>query len=175
MDQTKFALIFLVLFFAVFGYPRGSFAEDEEPKVDAVSRASWRPLAADEIISPEELKALHDGGQEVWIMDARDKDSFEKRHIEGAFLPFTDDFYERNRLYKSKLIDKAPDNEAELEKATRDYPRDIPIVTYCNRSCKASAALLLNLKKLGFTNVRDMEEGIQTWEEKGYPVAGSGQ
>ena len=47
---------------------------------------------------------------------------------------------------------------------------DTPIVTYCNTNCHASSALALQLKGLGFTNVKSMEEGIQSWEKKDYPV-----
>ena len=162
-----------IVLVSVFLFVGAGFAENET-RVDAVTRASWRPLTADEIISPEELRALQIAGKDLLIFDARDKESYDKRHIEGAFLPWTADFYERTRLFKLKLIDQAPDTDAELEKATRHYPRDLALVTYCNRGCKASAALLLRLKKLGFVNVRDMEDGIQTWEEKGYPVAGTG-
>ena len=159
------ALIFIFL------WSVSVLANDVAP-VDAVARASWRPLTVDEIISPEELRGLQLTGKESVIFDARDKESYDKRHIEGAFLPLGSDFYEQSKLFKLKLIDTAPDMESELEKSTQHYPKNIPVVTYCNRGCKASAALLLKLKKLGFTDVRAMEDGIQAWEEKGYPVVG---
>ena len=52
----------------------------------------------------------------------------------------------------------------------KSYPANQPVVTYCNSNCHASATLALRLKQLGFTNVRSMEEGIQAWQQKGYPV-----
>lgn len=132
-------------------------------------------LKKHEVVSAEELRMLQLKGSAPLLFDARDKDSYLREHIEGAKLPWKDTFYEQMKLFRAKLISTPPDADAALYESTNQLPKDTPIVTYCNRNCSASAVLLTRLKKLGFTDVRDMHEGIQAWAEKGYPtVAGPG-
>ena len=48
--------------------------------------------------------------------------------------------------------------------------KDTPIVTYCGIGIR-SAFAAETLEQMGFTNVRNYEEGLSTWQSKGYPVA----
>ncbi len=123
-----------------------------------------------EVITPEELRDLQLKGIDFILWDARNKESYQASHIQGATLPLPDAFYTKNELYAKSLSPDKPDPVVALEEEVRGIDRAKPIVTYCNRNCPASHTLLVQLKDLGFTNVRSMEAGIQVWEEKGYPV-----
>ena len=136
----------------------------------AAPPASWRPLTDEEIISADALRALQTDKVDFILFDARGKKSYEAAHIEGAVLPLSEDFYVQDEKFRAKETSVLPDSNLALAEATRAYPRDKRMVTYCNINCKASAALLLRLKSLGFAQVQSMEEGIQTWESKGYPL-----
>ncbi len=128
-------------------------------------------LFPDEIISADGLKEAFDRHESFILFDARNKESFESAHIQGAVLPCTDEYRQKEALFKNGLVPHAPDPEKALETATQKYSSNTPIVTYCNVGCHASAMLAVRLKQLGFTNVKSMEEGFQAWEKKGYPVA----
>ena len=68
------------------------------------------------------------------------------------------------------MISKPFDVNGLLSDKMKDTPKESLIVTYCNSHCKASANLLRQFQKLGFTRVRSMEEGYQAWEKAGHPV-----
>ncbi len=144
---------------------------EEAKKVDAVTQASWRELTLEEIISPEELRKLQLDSVDFLLFDARDKKTYDAAHIEGAVLPLKPEYYEEAERYRAKEITTPPDPDAALAEMLSGYPKDKKFVTYCNSGCKASAALLMRIKKLGFADVRAMEDGIQGWEAKGYPIA----
>ncbi|GEM_PF-3117916 len=143
------------------------------PKVDAVTRASWRELTPDEIITADDLRKEMLANPKLELYDARGKADYDKLHIEGAKLPLPAWFYSDLALAKEKVLQTPPNPDRALEQSMAGKPKDTPLVAYCNRDCKASAALLVKLKNQGFTNVRAMEEGLQAWEEKGYPTASS--
>ena len=82
------------------------------------------------------------------------------------------EYFRQRELNKQGILPTPPDTHKFLAENMQKYPKDAKIVTYCNANCSASAALLFSLKKLGFTNVRSMDEGIQVWQAKGFPVAG---
>ncbi|GEM_PF-1360825 len=139
-----------------------------------ISAASCGALLAaepSEAISSDELRHLQLEKVDLILWDARDKDSFDASHIQGASLPLDDAFYKASELYAKGFLPEAPDAPQALKERVAPLDRSKLIVTYCNRNCKASEMLAMQLKKLGFTQVRWMEEGLQAWEEKGYPVA----
>ena len=129
-----------------------------------------RELRKDEIISPEALRELQLSHADFVLFDARSKNDYEREHIVGAVLPLSLKYYNDLALFVAKILPDRPDPQPDLAVSTQKYPKDKPIVTYCNRDCKAGTALLIQLKKVGFTNVRVMEKGLQAWEEMGYPV-----
>lgn len=123
-----------------------------------------------ETISCDELRRLQLEKADFILWDARDKRSFDSSHIQGAELPLGEDFYKASELYAKGLSPEPTDAPSALEKRTAPLDKLKQVVTYCNRNCHASEVLAMQLQKLGFTHVRWMEEGLQTWEEKGYPV-----
>ncbi len=127
-------------------------------------------LAAEERISSQDLYRLMQMMPDTLVFDARSKHDYELLHIKGAALPLPLKFYNDSELFKEGLLPKSPDVEPYLAQSMKTTPKDALIVTYCNRDCKAAAKLLRMLKRLGFTNVRAMEEGVQVWRELGYPV-----
>ena len=139
----------------------------------AMLQADQSGLLPEEIISADALKEKLDRSESFVLFDARNKESFDSVHIQGAILPRTDEYYQREQLFKNGIVPKAPDQNEALSAVMQKYPRDAPIVTYCNSNCHASATLLFQLKSLGFTNLKSMEEGIQAWEKKEYPVVRS--
>ena len=123
-----------------------------------------------EVITPEELRDLQLKAVDFILWDARNKGNYEESHIQGATLPLPDAFYNQTELFAKGLSPNRPDPVVALQEAVRDIGREKQIVTYCSRNCPASHTLLVQLKTLGFINVRSMEVGIQAWQEKGYPV-----
>ena len=140
------------------------------PVFSEMAQKSQNGLFPDEILSSDKLKQMIDHGEKFVLFDARDKRSYDGLHIRGAALPRTDEYYRQEELFRTNTVPHPPDGDAALKAAMEKFTHDTPIVTYCNSNCHASAALALHLKALGFTNVRSMEEGVQAWEKKGYPV-----
>ena len=157
-----FSMTAAVLFASIF-FGSALYASPETAK-------SQNGLFPEEIVSADALKKMLDEHEKFVLFDARDKRSFEISHIRDAVLPRTEDYYRQEELFRTGLTPVSPDANAALKEAVQQSPRTTPIVTYCNANCHASSALALQLKGLGFTNVRSMEEGIQAWEKKDYPV-----
>lgn len=127
-------------------------------------------LNDDEIISADALYAKLEAREKILVFDARDRKSYLEAHIKGARLPLGQMYYHEQELFRAGVIQKMPDRALSLKESIAHYSKDQEIVTYCNEDCGASAVLLFDLKRMGFTNVRAMLEGIQKWEEKDYPV-----
>ena len=127
-------------------------------------------LSKNQIISADDLRKKQVAGEDFLLLDARNKSAYDAAHIAGAKLSLPDDFFRQEQLFKLGIIPKAPDMAAALSQTMAACPPGKSIVTYCNANCAASAVLLMRLQALGFTNVRAMEQGIQVWEKKGYPV-----
>lgn len=129
------------------------------------------PCRADlPVITAKELRDTQLKEAELVLWDARDKRSYDAAHITGAQLPLDPEFYRATELFAKGLRPEAPDSGAALKQAVKGMNKEKLVVTYCNRNCKASQILGMQLESLGFKNVRWMEEGLQSWEEKGYPV-----
>ncbi|GEM_PF-1416785 len=123
-----------------------------------------------EVISEEALREKILNQDKFVLLDARTARSYDEAHIQGAILPLTEKFYRQEALFAQGVVRKLPDREKVLASAMRRYPKESEIVTYCNDDCQTGAVLLFQIKKLGFTNVRMLEGGFQSWEKKGYPV-----
>lgn len=138
------------------------------------SKPSYHGLFDEELIGMKDLfRLLFQEKKKFLLLDARGKQSYDTLHLKGAKLPLGHDFYWQEDLFRRGIVKTVLDRDKELEKAMKRYPKDTAIVTYCNDDCHASAVLVLQLKRLGFTNVKAMIEGIQTWQKEGYPVASS--
>lgn len=101
-------------------------------------------------ISREELKKKLDQDEDFTLIEVLDEEEYERKHIRGAVnMPL-----------------KKIGSEAEQE-----LNHDDDIVVYCaNKDCDASPKAAEKLEKLGFTNVKDYEEGKSDWEKAGYPM-----
>ena len=138
--------------------------------LSAVFSGSLSAAGSSETISMDELRRLQLEKADFILWDARDKRSFDSSHIQGASLPLGDVFYKASELYAKGLAPEAPDAPQALRDRVASLDKSKLVVTYCNRNCRASEVLADQLKKLGFTQARWMEGGLQAWEEKGYPV-----
>lgn len=100
-------------------------------------------------ISPTEVKERIDRGDDFLLVDVRAPDDYDAGHLPGALsLPLD-----------------------ELELRYPELPVDKEIVLYCDGlDCGASRAAAVRLQELGFRNIRNMEAGIEGWQEAGYPL-----
>lgn len=62
-----------------------------------------------------------------------------------------------------------PRRHLEMQIFNHVVDKSEPIMVYCGSGWR-SAFATETLKQMGFTNVRNYEEGLLTWKEKGYPV-----
>ena len=127
-------------------------------------------LFEDEVISIDALRQKQISRNKFILIDARNKQSYDDGHIEGAVLSLTPEYYHQEELFRMGVIQSLPSSDTALAESMKKYPKDTPIVTYCNDHCQASAVLLLKVKRLGFQNIQAMEGGFQSWQQKGYPV-----
>ena len=97
-------------------------------------------------ISASELKSLLDQG-ECHLVDVREPVEHAEEHITG-----------------SRLIPLG-----ELEKRTHEISRDQPLVITC-RSGKRGGQAMEKLGALGYTNVSNLEGGIEAWKAAGHEV-----
>ena len=100
-------------------------------------------------ISVEETRMLQLKG-EVVILDTREKDEYDVSHITGAQLVGFDTFSAKEISEKIKH-------------------KDTPLLVYCSLGIR-SEEIGEQLKKAGFTNVRNVYGGIFEWKNKQFPV-----
>jgi cytochrome c oxidase cbb3-type subunit 3/ubiquinol-cytochrome c reductase cytochrome c subunit len=104
--------------------------------------------AEGEFVSVDELKAALDAGARLGILDARATSDYIKEHIVGAVsVPFYD-----------------------VAKSLDQLPKDLWLVAYCGCPHAASQAAVKVLKDNGYTRLKVLDEGIDVWKEKSYPV-----
>jgi membrane protein DedA with SNARE-associated domain/rhodanese-related sulfurtransferase len=103
-------------------------------------------------ISVEELRRLIDGGNPPAIVDVRTGRSFAAQHIPGALRMTLQEIGERGERLAA-------------------LPLDGEIVLYCNCPNEASAASVARaLMNRGFTRVRPLAGGFDSWLAAGHPV-----
>ncbi len=119
-----------------------------------------------EQINVENLNQMIENGEDFYLIDVRQGDEFKLAAIPGAFniprgvLEFTirDDAYWEDEFFYP------PEDEQE-------------IVVYCKKGFRGTLSALA-LKQMGFTNVKNLEGGILSWDpeiEKNAPkTSGSG-
>lgn len=91
-------------------------------------------------ITPEELKALMDRGQSLQLVDVREPSEYAICRIEGS-KPIPLGFL-REQLHELK--------------------NDSPIIVYCHHGFRSANATAV-LKQAGFSDVRNLEGGIEAW------------
>ena len=98
------------------------------------------------------VESVHDAmeaGDDVVVVDVREPDEYEAGHLPGAKpLP--------RGLLEYKASEELPDKDAR-------------IVVHCALGGRGSLAAK-SLKEMGYTNVANMEGGLNAWREKGYEV-----
>ncbi len=93
--------------------------------------------------TPHQLKADLEKGT-VYLLDVRDRESFEKEHIPGA--------------------NNIPSNE--LPRHLKTLPKGKVLVTYCwNLTCAMAPKAALQLAEKGF-QVQELVGGIEEWRKK---------
>lgn len=101
-------------------------------------------------ITRDELLELREGDEDFYLVNVLSVSQFEEGHIPGSIC-----------IPLDHLEDVAPDK----------FEEDDTIVVYCaSESCQASPKAAELLDSLGFTDVRDYEEGLKGWKEAGLDV-----
>ena len=96
-------------------------------------------------------KSYEDGalesGEDVTVVDVREPAEWEEGHIPGArLIP--------RGILEYRAAEELPD-------------RDRRIVVHCNAGGRGALAAK-TLKEMGYTNVANLEGGLNAWSERGY-------
>lgn len=111
-------------------------------------------------VTVEEAKKMVEKG-DVFILDVRTPSEFNSSHIEGATLiPVTN----------SGGSNLSPDQL--LESRINEVPKDKKILVYCRSGHRSSSASKI-LVNAGYSQIYNMEGGINAWTGAGYPVVSS--
>mgnify|MGYP000645514213 CR=1 FL=1 len=105
-------------------------------------------------IQTVEAEDLYTIGENLILIDVREPEEFSSGYI-NAHNVLT--------ISRGKLEIMA------LNKIAKEYGQDAPIITYCLRGPRGALAAY-QLKKLGFTNVKNLNGGITSWLEKGNTI-----
>ena len=105
--------------------------------------------AAVKQVSLEDLKARIDAGEDITLVDVREKDEWRQGHIPGAV--------------------HVPRGFLEMQAASRLPNKDAKIVAYCAGGIRSAFATKM-LQDLGYTNVESANPGFGDWKDKGFPV-----
>ena len=111
-------------------------------------------------VTVEEAKKMVEKG-DVFILDVRTPSEFNSSHIEGSTLiPVTNSG--GSNLSPKQL----------LESRINEVPKDKKILVYCRSGHRSSSASKI-LVNAGYSQVYNMEGGINAWTGAGYPVVSS--
>ncbi len=90
-------------------------------------------------ITVQELKEKLDNGEDFQLIDVREDFEYETSNIGGLLIPLGGIVIEADKVSKDK-----------------------PVVVMC-RSGKRSAAAIMQLEQLGYTNLSNLQGGILAW------------
>jgi glyoxylase-like metal-dependent hydrolase (beta-lactamase superfamily II)/rhodanese-related sulfurtransferase len=110
---------------------------------EAASRISFMSLQ-------EVLRRINSADPDITLLDVRERDSFQQGHIPAAIL--------------------LPRGQLELRVDSLLTDPTARIVVYCQYG-KISILAAATLRDMGFIRAIAMEQGMETWLEKGYPVS----
>jgi rhodanese-related sulfurtransferase len=88
------------------------------------------------------------------LLDVREPEEFASGYIPG-----------RNTL----TIPRGKLEFMAIEKIAKPYGQNTPIITYCLKGPRGALAAV-QLQKLGFTQVKNLEGGILSWVREGRPI-----
>lgn len=97
------------------------------------------------IITADEVKARIDAGEALYLLDVREPDEHAEFNIGGTLLPLGS-----IQMMQTDDIDDWKNNE---------------VICYC-RSGNRSMQACLMLETFGFTNVKNLQGGMNGWREK---------
>ena len=104
-----------------------------------------KPAVVDLDISAQEAYQLFQ--EDIFVLDVRTPEDYQEAHLPGAILIPLD----------------------QLEIRSSELPRNEPILVYCrsgNRSAQAQSLLL----GAGFSEIYNLDSGINSWIQSGYEV-----
>jgi rhodanese-related sulfurtransferase len=90
-------------------------------------------------ISVQELKEKIDNGEDFQLIDVREEFEYEVSNLGGVLIPLGGILIEADKVAKDK-----------------------PVIVQC-RSGKRSAAAIMQLETLGYTNLYNLQGGILAW------------
>ncbi len=106
----------------------------------------WK-LREDRFVSVDAANAAYKAGAKMVIIDARPPSDWMRSHIEGAVsIPYHD------------------------MKRLADIPKDTWVITYCACPHHLSGLVVDELRKRGHLKSAVLDEGINDWHRKGYPM-----
>ena len=100
-------------------------------------------------MTPEEVREKQIRSAEIFLVDTREDNEWERGHISGAI-------HLGRGIIERDIAEKIPDKES-------------AIVLYCGGGYR-SALSADNLQKMGYSNIVSMSGGWRKWNELGYPV-----
>ncbi len=107
---------------------------------------AWKPRE-DRFISVDEVAAALKAGKRMVIVDARPPSEWRRTHITGAVsIPYHD------------------------MKRLSEVPKDTWVIAYCACPHHLSGVVVDELKKRGHARALILDEGINVWHQRGYPV-----
>ncbi|TFF99303.1 MAG: MBL fold metallo-hydrolase [Promethearchaeota archaeon] len=99
------------------------------------------------LLTARKLKQKIENNEEIFILDVRSEDEWQKGHIEGAY-----------HIYIGKLKNHLD-----------EIPKERIIATLCGNGTRASLAASL-LRKEGFKNAMSVLGSMKAWKSGGYPI-----
>jgi rhodanese-related sulfurtransferase len=93
-------------------------------------------------IQPQKLKSMIDGGEDLQIIDIREKHEVDSGEISDMHIPM-----------------------AEVMDRLDEIRKDCPVVIYCKSGSRAGAVVHVLETEKGFTNVHCLCGGIQAWAD----------
>lgn len=97
-----------------------------------------------ENVTPEQVKARLDAGEELLLVDVREPDEYATARIEGGVL---------------KPLSTAQEWADSL-------PRDTPVVVFCHHGGRSARVAMALAQQLGYTNIANMTGGIDAWSQR---------
>ena len=93
-------------------------------------------------ISVQELKEKMDNNEDFQLIDVREEFEYEVSNLGGVLIPLGGILIEADKIAKDK-----------------------PVIVQC-RSGKRSAAAIMQLEQLGYTNLYNLQGGILAWQSE---------
>ena len=100
-------------------------------------------------VSLEDLKDRLDSGEELILVDVREKDEWRQGHVPGAL--------------------HIPRGFLEMQSGSRLPDKNATIVTICAAGIRSAFAAKV-LLELGYTNVESANPGFNQWKDQGFPT-----